>query len=86
MATIVYNFIPGDIVWYLTADSGIKQATIILFDSRVIEVSGSPAIETTLMYSIQYTGASGTVEVEGETKLFSVLDDALTAYKAILEA
>jgi hypothetical protein len=86
MATIIYNFIPGTIVWHLTDDCGVKEATVKITDARVVTVAGSPSISTTLTYHIQYVGEIGTAEVEGETKLFADVASALSAYQTILEA
>ena len=86
MATVTYNFLPGSTVWHITDDCGIKEATVEIVDARIVEAAGSPPLSTVLTYSIQYDGENGTVEVEGEDKLFALLTDALTAYQAILEA
>jgi len=86
MATVIYNFIPGTTVWHLTEDCGVKEAIVKITDARVVETAGSPSTDTTLTYHIQYEGEIGTVEVEGETKLFTDVTSALAAYQTILEA
>ena len=86
MATITYTFVPESTVWHITDDCGIKEAVVKVVEARVVEVAGSPSISTVLTYSIQYDGEGGTVNVEGETKLFADLASALAAYQVILEA
>lgn len=85
MATITYSFLPGDTVWHITDDCGIKEAVVKVVRPFVIEVDGSPSHETTLRYDIQYVEDIGTTTVEGEDRLFALLSDALTAYQTILE-
>lgn len=87
MATATYSFIPGQVIFYITEDCGIEEATV-----RIVEVRVLPAT-TTNIYTIQFTGEETTVVVEGETRLFAELESggspetgALAAYKAILEA
>jgi len=86
VATITYAFIPESTVWHLTDDCGVKEAVVKVVEARVVEGAGSPPISTTLTYSIRYDGEGGTVDVEGETKLFVDVASALAAYQVILEA
>jgi len=86
VATITYQFVVGQVIWYITDDCGIKEATVRKVEAEVLT-------STTLTYTLQYTGEDSTVKVEGETKLFAELESggspdtgALAAYKALLEA
>lgn len=86
MATITYQFIVGQVIWHITDDCGIKQATVIVVEAEVIT-------STTLTYTLQYTGEDTTVKVVGEDNLYADLvsggspeTGALAAYGDELEA
>ena len=86
MATATYSFIPAQVIWYITDDCGIREATVRIVEIRIL--AGSQVN----IYTIQYVGEETTVVVEGETNLFAVLETggspqgALDAYQTILEA
>jgi len=87
VATITYQFTVGQVIWHITDDCGIKEATVIVVDAQII------GLVTTLTYSLQYTGEESTVKVVGEDDLYADLvsggspeTGALAAYGTELEA
>jgi len=74
------------VIWYITPDCGIQEATVIIVEVKVI------ATTTTITYTLQYIGEDSTVTVEGETNLYAELTSggspetgALAAYGQQLE-
>jgi len=80
MAVVNILYDPTDIVFHLTDDCGVAEATVISIASITVDNAGSPA--STLTYTIKHKGAKVTTDVTDESSLYVDLPTAIAAYEA----
>jgi len=78
IGTIDYLHSPNDVVWHITDDCGVKEATVLQV-TGVVETTG-----TVITYRIKYIDDS--VTVDATDKLYTLIADAMVAYEAELTA
>lgn len=75
---VSYDFEPNDVVWHITDDCGVKEATVLRVDI-VVDTTA-----TVVTYRIKYMDDNTTVDATD--KLYTLIADAMTAYEAELVA
>ncbi len=77
MATISYDFQPGETVWCIVDNPPYVQEAVV---KQVSIVSVLPTIVPTIEYQVQYTGRGGSAQLP-DTDVFGDVDTALTEYR-----